>query len=324
MLEAAEWVERLRDAGPAERRRFESWKADPLNEAAWHRIAIARNTAASLSDDPALLGLRHAAIARTVLNRSRRRWPAWSAAGAAVAATLAIVTFAPSMQTPSPLHTAAPATANPVYRTEAGQRLAVTLRDGSHLMLNTDSVVRVAYTDTERRLVLERGQALFEVAKRQPRPFVVTVGDREVIAHGTRFDVRIGRTATQVALIEGKVSVRDADHRDQPILLSPDDILTAGTGGTAIRHDAGAALALASWSEGRIEFTNAPLSTAIAEMNRYLPRPITIGDDRAAALRVSGAFRTGESEAFLAALTSGFPVEVRRQGDGGIRISSRR
>lgn len=324
MMEAAEWVERLRDAGPAERRRFEAWRDQPDNAAAWSRIAVARHTVTALADDHALLGLRHAAVARSILQRPRRRWPAWTAIGAAVAATLAIVTLNPSLPGTSSPHAAAVASADPIYRTEPGQRLAVALRDGSRLTLNTNSVVRVAFDAAERRLVLERGQALFEVAKHQSRPFVVTVGDREVVAHGTQFDVRIGRNATQVALIEGKISVGDVRHREKPVMLAPDDILTASGGGMAIRHDPGAALALASWSEGRVEFTNAPLSTAVAEMNRYLLQPITIDDDRAAGLRVSGAFRTGESEAFLAALRSGFPVEIHRQADGGVRIASRR
>ncbi|MEP9400510.1 FecR family protein [Sphingomonas silueang] len=324
MVAAAEWVERLRDAGPAERRRFAAWKAHPDNDAAWQRIAVARTAVADMADDPALLGLRHAAVARSVLNRRPRRWPIWSAGAAAVAATLAVLTFAPTPSIRSAPDATAQAPSGPVYRTEPGQRLAVTLRDGSRLMLNTDSVVRVAYGDAERRLVLERGQALFEVAGHQPRPFVVAAGGREVVAHGTQFDVRLRSDATEVALIEGRVSVRDGVRRDRPIAMVPDDILTVDPTGAAIRHLPGAARALASWSEGRVEFSDAPLAGAVAEMNRYLPQPITIADDRAARLRISGAFRTGESAPFLAALTSGFPVEVHRQPGGAIRISSRR
>lgn len=324
IIEAAEWVERLRDAGPAERRRFEVWREQPENAAAWSKVAVARNAAAALADAPGLLGLRHAAVARSLLHRPRRRWPAWAAVGSAVAATLAIVTFTSPLLNRPTSNTQASAPVFPVYRTEAGQRLVVALQDGSRLTLNTNSVVRVAYNATERRLVLDRGQALFDVAKHQSRPFIVTVGDREVVAHGTQFDVRRGSNATQVALIEGKISVVDKRHGDKPVMLAPDDILTASSSGIAIRHDPGSALALASWSEGRVEFTNAPLSTALAEMNRYLPHPMTAADDRAAGLRVSGAFRTGETEPFLAALKSGFPVRVQHQADGSIRISSYR
>ncbi|WP_198526918.1 FecR domain-containing protein, partial [Sphingomonas sp. Ant20] len=137
-------------------------------------------------------------------------WMLAAAACATVVAPLALWRFAddtPAVQVAE----------TPVYRTATRQRLMVTLSDGSRLTLDTDTRVRMAYTRTERRLVLERGQALFEVAKHQTRPFVVTAGAQAVTAHGTAFDVRLETSAVRVALLEGLVSVAGKGAPGKPV-----------------------------------------------------------------------------------------------------------
>ncbi|MEJ1961315.1 MAG: FecR domain-containing protein [Gammaproteobacteria bacterium] len=64
------------------------------------------------------------------------------------------------------------------------------MRDGSAITLNTDSQLRVALTEAERRVDLKQGEAFFEVAKDSTRPFVVEAGRKRVVAVGTKFSVR--------------------------------------------------------------------------------------------------------------------------------------
>ena len=321
MIEAAEWAERLdRDAGGATRARFDDWHVRPDHAAAWAAVSEARATSAALADHPDMLALRHAAVARAALGREPRRVAPWMLAAAACAAVVAPLTLwrfaddAPAVRTAEA----------PVYRTATGQRLMVPLTDGSRLTLDTDSRVRMAYTATERRLVLERGQALFEVAKHQGRPFVVTAGAQAVTAHGTAFDVRLASHVVQVALVEGLVSVATKGVHGKPVALIPDDVLTASVGGVSVQHIQGRALALSSWSEGRLVFEDETLRQAVAEMNRYGAPQIAIADAAAGRVRISGAFRTGEIQPFLDALEIGFPVTVDRHANGGVTIASKK
>ncbi|MEI4594864.1 FecR domain-containing protein, partial [Klebsiella pneumoniae] len=82
------------------------------------------------------------------------------------------------------------------------------------------------YDAQARRLVLERGQAVFHVAKGQALPFEVVAGGRTITAHGTVFDVRLDRDAVAVALFEGKVSVSGGPGGRENALL-PNQMLTA-------------------------------------------------------------------------------------------------
>ena len=321
LIAAAEWAERLDlhdDA--ATRARFDEWHAQPGHAAAWAAIRRARAASAALANHPDLLALRHAAVARAALGREPRRVAPWMLAAAACAAVVAPL----ALWRVADDRPAVRIAETPVYRTATGQRLMVTLSDGSRLTLDTDTRVRMAYTDTERRLVLERGQALFEVAKHQTRPFVVTAGAQAVTAHGTAFDVRLETGAVHVALLEGLVSVAGKGAHAKPVAMVPDDVLTASAGGVSVRHLPGSAERLASWSEGRLVFEDEALSQAVAEINRYSVQQIAIVDAAAGRVRISGAFRTGEVQPFLDALELGFPVSVDRHPNGSITIASKK
>ncbi len=63
---------------------------------------------------------------------------------------------------------------------------------------------------------LDSGEALFDVAKNPRRPFIVTAGDRQVVALGTSFVVRRQERQVTVTLIEGKVAVTPVAETSNP------------------------------------------------------------------------------------------------------------
>jgi transmembrane sensor len=58
-----------------------------------------------------------------------------------------------------------------------------------------------------RRVILQRGEAHFEVTKNPQRPFLVTAAGIDIRAVGTAFGVQLGTTAVEVLVTEGRVSV---------------------------------------------------------------------------------------------------------------------
>ena len=200
------------------------------------------------------------------------------------------------------------------------------LDDGTRTSLNTSTRVRVALAVAQRTVSVEEGEALFEVAKDPRRPFVAKVADREVVALGTVFSVRltptggIGSDALDVTLIEGQVSVRTASgERDRaaetrPVLLKPGDRLrlsetrgraAAGAQRVTMRMDRPHVDQLMAWRRNEAVFDDVPLSDAVAEMNRYSRQPIELVDDGSSkGLRISGLFRTGDNVAFARAVAA--------------------
>lgn len=323
---AAFWCERLEDADARTRRRFEDWRSDPSNDDAWAAVNSARELGVTLADHPMLQDLRTATKARVTPGQAPRTAPwKWAAAACAILAVsgvggqMLIQDLAKRGMAPAPA-----ALVGRVYRTQVGQTLPVALPDGSRMTLDTASTVRVAYSGTERRLILERGRALFAVARHRTRPFVVAAGGQEVTAHGTKFDVRLEPALVRVALVEGTVSVAASGASAAAVAMVPDDVLIASARGISVRHDPGSAAMLTSWSEGQLIFENETVGRAVAEMRRYGGPPVTFADPEAAALRVSGSFRTGDMGPFLEALQLGLPVRVTHDADGRVHIASRK
>jgi transmembrane sensor len=65
------------------------------------------------------------------------------------------------------------ATRPPLYETRVGEERVVMLSDHSRVALNTNSELEINYSRAERRVVLDHGEALFEVSKDPSRPCFV-------------------------------------------------------------------------------------------------------------------------------------------------------
>ncbi len=93
-------------------------------------------------------------------------------------------------------------------RTRAGERQRRRLPDGSVLYVDQNTAVRL---DADRHATMDHGTVFLEVAPQAPEAggttFVVRTPDREVKAHGTRFEVRAGGPGTGVVVTQGRVGV---------------------------------------------------------------------------------------------------------------------
>lgn len=332
--EAARWSERLREApGDAKRRQaFESWvSADPARRAAYERAERAWAAARAFADSPELSALRAETLSRTVIQREARRFGA--RAFAALAASLLVVVigagvwfgaFGLRLQGDTPIAGTTPGGAK-VYETAIGQRLVLTLADDSVVTLDTASRISVAYTRAERTVRLHAGQAFFKVARDTTRPFAVIAGGKRVVAVGTQFDVRLSGDGVAVTLVEGKVRVEPAAPSDAASTteLAPGQQFVAHKDATALVRQTDVSRAT-SWRHGQAIFENDTLAAAVAEMNRYSRRPIVLSDARLAELRISGAFETGQSDAFVEALTTYFPtIVVKANNESRIELAWR-
>jgi transmembrane sensor len=209
------------------------------------------------------------------------------------------------------------------YATPVGGLASVPMLDGSKVTLNTDSQIRIALTDTERRVELGHGEAFFEVSKDPKRPFVVRAGDKRVIAVGTKFSVRREGDDIEIVVTEGKVRVEDGaagqDSRvggSADVFLTPGSIARADDAGVLVqRRTLPEAEEHLSWRTGWLMFRDLGLADAIAEFNRYSARKIVIQDPAIASLKIEGNFRATNVEAFVRLLESGFPVRAEVRAD---------
>ena len=219
-----------------------------------------------------------------------------------------------------------------VIETDLTERRQVMLDDGSVVQLEPETLLRVKFVDRERRVSLERGRALFRVAKDAQRPFLVSSGHTSVRAVGTAFGVENGGRGVIVTVAEGKVAVArlrdDGAAPGQKPSTPADVLLTAGQQITV--QDSGAVETVRAvdttralaWAEGQLVFENDTLAHVVTEFNRYNRTQLRISDDQLAARRVSGVFEATDTETLLAFIQQGGGAISITQTDGGIVIGS--
>ena len=76
-----------------------------------------------------------------------------------------------------------------IIQTDRGERREIALADGSVVDVDPETRLRIQYDQSRRVIHLERGRALFHVAKDPSRPFTVEAAGTLVRALGTSFGV---------------------------------------------------------------------------------------------------------------------------------------
>jgi len=226
------------------------------------------------------------------------------------------------------------------FVTAIGEQRSVTLADGSVVILNTDSKVRVEWNKTERLIELVRGEGQFHVAKNPDRPFLVSTNYATVKAIGTVFNVRKERAGTQVVVLEGRVKLTAATSaatlaqtrgKNQRAAERPTDTgvsfeLAAGRRAAVTSHgidpDIGPSVeSVAAWTQRRLIFRDQRLEDVVSEFNRYRTQPMVVDDGQLANLRISGVFELGDADSLLVYLKSFETVDIVRSRDGSVHLS---
>lgn len=163
-------------------------------------------------------------------------------------------------------------------RVPRGGEYALVLADGTKVMLNAETCLRFPETFEagERKVFLE-GEAYFEVAKEQNRPFTVTFQEGKVRVLGTQFNVKAYSGQETVAtLVQGKVEVASGQ---EAIVLQPGQQCRIVTGNVPdlVVSEADLIEALA-WKNGEFVFKDASLEQVLGELSRWYN--VEIGYDR--------------------------------------------
>lgn len=209
--------------------------------------------------------------------------------------------------------------------TGPGEQRTVELSDGTQISLDANTRVLLQYDDRVRRVTLAAGEAIFNVAKHQPRPFVVVAGDRKVIAMGTSFMIRCedaGGSAFAITLVEGRVAVEPISWPDAlPSTVAPGlKLLNPGQrlrfqGDSAGSVDSPSVDKITAWQRGELIFDDTSLSDAAAEFNRYGSKRITIDSETAGRLRMGGVFRIGDPSSFALAAANAYHLRLVNRGN---------
>jgi transmembrane sensor len=233
--------------------------------------------------------------ARAERRPARRRAPGWR-----VGAMAGLLLLIGGLWLAQSLRPSAEAPTDPTTRTvvtEPGERSRVQLADGSSVMLNVDSRLRLPSTFApERRVVRLTGEAYFEVEADPERPFIVRTENASVTVRGTAFNVRgyPDEKEVQVAVTEGGVSVRPERAGAEPaaVELASGEVGWTTAADTTVRTLAADVTPYIGWTEGRLVFEDTPLPKVARRLERWYDLEFRIRDPDIRALRLTATLKS--------------------------------
>ena len=246
----------------------------------------------------------------------------------AVAAGLATISVASWMLVSAP-DTSDDVFVNSTYATSVGEQISIDPGEGSTIDLNTDSQLSVEYTPDQRIVKLGRGEAFFDVASTDRRPFVVETTHGDVVVTGTSFLVRVEDTSLEVLVEEGHVEVHSGEVAGGNMMpavteLNAGEVATIDYGSRRVDViETQQLFRKLDWRDGMLTFDGESLEEVINEVSRYTSVSIVIDDPDLRTQRFGGQFQAGAVNDLLATLQDSFNVEVNRIGDVEIRLTQR-
>jgi ferric-dicitrate binding protein FerR (iron transport regulator) len=182
-----------------------------------------------------------------------------------------------------------------VLRGVFGERKTFRLPDGSTVILNTDSRLKVPrnFNRAHRRVILE-GDAFFEVAADAQHPFMVTTPVLHVSVLGTssRFTAPAGAAGESLELLSGRLKVEKAYPSDypEPEILQTGDMILINKDIDLMEKEQFDTAALSAWKTGRLVFTQASFPQVIRRLEDWYATDIEVSGNRQSTAGISGVF----------------------------------
>lgn len=212
-----------------------------------------------------------------------------------------------------------------------GKKSMIMLSDGTKVWLNAGSqlVYPSVFLRNKREVILV-GEAYFDVAKNQDKPFFVRTAELNVRVLGTKFDVSAYPEDDFVSttLEEGSVGLEIKGKgllaEDKQIMLTPNQkiSLNKATRETTVRVvDVSM---YTSWKEGILKSESEDLIRLIKKIERYYNIEISLKDPLVAGYKISGKLDLENSaEEVLNIIKLTVPIDWTKKSNGDFIIMSK-
>ncbi|WP_428667343.1 FecR family protein [Runella sp.] len=206
------------------------------------------------------------------------------------------------------------------HKTAYGQTQTVKLEDGSQVVLNANSSLKVSRFGfgSHTREVYLTGEANFSVThKDDNQKFIVkTNQDFEVVVLGTEFVVNTRPKVAKVVLNKGKVQLRYQEGNTQKqLMMKPGDLVTMDAKGAANLRQIAKPQNYAAWQDHRFVFEETTLKEVAQLFEDNFGLQVEIPESELAQWTLSGSFTANNAEELLETLTEASNLSYRKEGN---------
>lgn len=154
--------------------------------------------------------------------------------------------------------------------TPKGATYHLTLPDGTKVWLNGNSEITYpGRFDDSKRIVSLKGEAFFDVVRKDDVPFVVKTQGQEIEVLGTTFNISTYKSSSvKTTLVEGSVRVISTLHPQSSLLLQPGEQSVLGDNGILDKKKANLDKELA-WKSDLFYFDKTPFEEVMLQIAHW-------------------------------------------------------
>ncbi len=195
-----------------------------------------------------------------------------------------------------------------------GQKNIIKFLDGSEVKLNAGSTISfISGFEPEKRVVNLQGEAFFDVAKDENRPFFIKSGDAEVKVTGTSFNVRAfeNENEIKVAVVSGSVEVnfsngKQAKLEKNEMAIYDNQIKSVSLHSFDYNQEIG-------WKDGKLIFDQDNLQEVLLKLQRWYGVEIILKEKSVAGL-YNGEFENASLEMVMEGISFAYGLEYTING----------
>nr|WP_321358789.1 FecR domain-containing protein [uncultured Draconibacterium sp.] len=196
-----------------------------------------------------------------------------------------------------------------------GELSNVTLSDGSQVKLNAGSKICFdeKFTGKTRRVSL-RGQAFFDVARDENKPFIIQTGDLDISVLGTSFDVKAFEDDdfALVTVVSGKVKV--SSEVEEYIITPNEQVYFQKSTGKIIKRDVRSEDFI-KWMDGTLYFDKTNVGEMIKQLERWYNVKIIVNAPEVLTKTVSGEYTNENLTSILKTMAFSLNVDYEIEGN---------
>ena len=203
-----------------------------------------------------------------------------------------------------------------IYETDAGELKTLVLYDGTKVILNVASTLKVPKDfGEENRSIALNGEAYFEVTKDSLNPFIVRTNESVTTVLGTKFNLSAYRDETNtLTLDEGIVLFYDkANESDSGTLLIPEEQATLDKG-TLTKKTVDPSIHRA-WVQKKLVFEDQSFPSVVRDLERFYGIDIEVKKQGLNNRKYNGTHTDPPLESLLEDMGFVFKFEFRKEGN---------
>ncbi|NOU59311.1 FecR family protein [Marinifilum sp. JC070] len=190
-----------------------------------------------------------------------------------------------------------------VNQCEAGTHEKLILSDGSQVFMNGDSRIKYKMNaEGSERIVYLEGEAFFDVARDEKKPFIIGLDDAEVKVLGTSFNIKAypGDHSVETSVVTGKVAF---NHMHGFLKKNKESMFLVPGQKGVINHSSDSFDQLSvnneldiAWMQKKLNFKNTPLLEITKQLYRMYGVKFKLTDGSLEDLKITASFENEKLE----------------------------